>query len=103
MAHITEHAQRRCAQRRISPEHIKLALAWGRAIRQRGGRTAYHLGFREAERAARAGVQVPPRAIGVAVVVFDEETIVTSVRSPDRKRLQTKGHRHRPPYGRGTR
>lgn len=96
MSHWTEHARQRCAQRRIRPEHIKLAYDWGRAIRQWGGRTAYHLGRREAAVAAREGVFIPERALGVAVVL-DEfwDVVLTAVRSPDRDRLRAQGRKPR--------
>ena len=96
LSHWTEHARQRCAQRRIRPEHIKLAHDWGRAIRQRDGRTAYHLGRREAAAAAREGVYIPERALGVTVVLDETwDVVVTAVRSPDRARLRAKGRKPR--------
>ena len=71
------HASRRSAQRSVPPEDIDLAFAWGRLIRQRGGRVAYHLGRREAQRALKDGVQIPERAVGVAVIVANDDTVVT--------------------------
>lgn len=90
------HARRRGAQRRVPEEHIELALAWGRPIRQRGGRVAWHLGHREAREARDTGARIPERAIGVAVVVAEDGTLVTLVRSDDRHRLTTHGRRRRP-------
>lgn len=88
MPNFSPHAWRRSAQRRVPAEHIELALAWGRPIRQRGGRVVWHLGYREATDARDTGVPIPERAIGVAVVLADDGTVVTVVRSPDRRRLR---------------
>lgn len=96
MSNFSSHAWRRSAQRGVSPEYIELALDWGRPIRQRGGRVAWHLGYREATDARRTGVPIPDRAIGVAVVLADDGTVVTVVRSDDRHRLATCGRRSRP-------
>lgn len=90
MSDWTKHARLRGAQRRISPAHTDLAVAWGCVIPQGRGRTAYHLGDREAARARRAGVLVPERAIGVAVVMVDETWVVTVVRSQNRQRLRVR-------------
>lgn len=90
MSDWTAHARLRSAQRHITPWHIDLAVAWGCVIPQGRGRTAYHLGDRDAARARRAGVAVPDSAIGVAVVMADEAWVVTVVRSPDRQRLRTR-------------
>lgn len=92
MSKLSPHAGRRSAQRAVSGEHIELALAWGRPIRQRGGRVAWHLGHREAIEARDLGVSIPARAEGVAVVVADDGTVVTVVRSDDRHRLVVHGH-----------
>lgn len=89
----SQHAIRRSAQRAVSPEHIDLALQWGLEIRQPGGRLVYHLGFHEARRARGVGVGIPEHAVGVAVVVARDNTIVTVVRSHDRDRLRTYGRR----------
>lgn len=95
MLNFSHHAQRRSAQRSISSEHVRLALAWGCPIRQQGGREVYHLGYREAKGARKTGVPIPERAIGVAVVLSDDGTVVTVVRSHDRRRLFTHGNRSR--------
>ena len=87
------HAKRRCAQRQVHPDHIELALKWGQEIHQPGGRTAYHLGHQEVQTARALGVEIPESAWGVAVVIAADDTIVTVVRSSDRKRLRT--HRQR--------
>ena len=87
----SNHAKRRSPQRSVPPEHIELALLWGYEIHQAGGRTAYHLGRREAGAALTSGVGVPERAVGLAVVVAADGTIVTVVRSPDRDRLRAHG------------
>lgn len=96
MSNFSPHAWRRSAQRSVPAEHIELALAWGRPIRQRGGRVAWHLGYREATDARDTGVPIPERAIGVAVVLADDGTVVTVVRSDDRHRLTTHGRRSHP-------
>lgn len=87
------HARRRSAQRAVSSEHIDLALEWGLEIRQPGGRLAYHLGFHEARHARDVGVGIPEHAVGVAVVVAPDNSIVTVVRSHNRERLRTYGRR----------
>ena len=87
----SRHAQQRSAQRCVSREHIELTLLWGREIRQPRGRLAFHLGHREARAARAAGARIPEDAIGVAVVVADDDTIVTVVRSHDRQRLRAHG------------
>ncbi len=89
----SNHADRRSAQRSVPITHVELALVWGREIRQGNGRTAYHLGRREARAARTTGVGVPERAVGVAVVLARDGTIVTVVRSPDRMRLRAYGQR----------
>ncbi len=91
MERWSNHANRRSAQRSVPAEHVDLALSWGHEIRQPGGRTAYHFGRREARAARSAGVGVPDRAVGVAVVIAPDGTIVTVVRSPDRERLRAHG------------
>ena len=96
MTQFSQHALRRSAQRSVSSEHIELALTWGRPICQRGGRVAWHLGHREATNARAIGVPIPERAIGVAVVLGKDGTVVTVVRSDDRQRLTTNGGRSRP-------
>jgi hypothetical protein len=96
MTNYSTHARRRSAQRSVTAEHIELALAWGRPIRQRGGRVAWHLGHREATDARDTGVAIPERAVGVAVVLADDGTVVTVVRSDDRHRLAVHGRGSRP-------
>lgn len=96
MPNFSPHAWRRSEQRSVPTEHIELALAWGRPIRQGGGRVAWHLGYREAIDARGTGVVVPERAIGLAVVLAADGTVVTVVRSDDRHRLTTYGRRSRP-------
>lgn len=53
----------------------------------------YHLGFHEARRARDVGVGIPEHAVGVAVIVAPDNTIVTVVRSHNRERLRTYGRR----------
>jgi hypothetical protein len=91
MPNFSPHAHRRSAQRSVPAEHIELALAWGCPIRQTDGRIAWHLGRREADDARDTGVSIPDRAIGVAVVLAADGTVVTVVRSDDRRRLTTYG------------
>lgn len=93
--HCSTHALRRGAQRRITDDHIHLALDWGRLIRQPEGRRAFHLGRKEARRARKHGVELPKGALGVTVVLAPEGWIVTVVRSSDRRRLMTYGRRPR--------
>ena len=102
METCSNHAKRRSAQRSVPPEHIELALLWGYEIHQAAGRMAYHLGHREAGAALTSGVEVPERAVGLAVIVAADGTIVTVVRSPDRDRLRVYGRRaaHRRASGR---
>ncbi|MES2638577.1 MAG: hypothetical protein V4850_03820 [Myxococcota bacterium] len=87
----SNHANRRSAQRSVPIDHIELALQWGHEIRQGGGRIAYHLGRREARDARTTGVGIPERAVGLAVVIARDGTVVTVVRSPDRERLRAHG------------
>lgn len=87
----SSHARLRSAQRSVPDLHIELALAWGTEIRQAGGRTAHHLGRRDAWRARAAGVIIPERAIDLAVVLAADQTLVTVVRSADRQRLRRMG------------
>lgn len=88
MPDFSSHAHTRSAQRRVDPEHVQFVLAWGHPIQQGRGRVAWHLGHREAANARNAGVQVPERCIGVTVVLAGEQTIVTLVRTSDRRRLR---------------
>ena len=101
MLNTSAHAALRSAQRSVSDEHIELALVWGQPIRQGAGRVAWHLGDREARAARAIGVPIPERAIGVAVVLADDGTVVTVVRSENRHRLRCYGRRSRPQGGRG--
>lgn len=96
MPNFSPHALHRSAQRSVPAVHIQLALAWGHPIRQRCGRVAWHLGYREACEARDAGVPIPERAIGVAVVIARDGTVVTVLRSDDRHRLTTHGRNSRP-------
>jgi hypothetical protein len=96
MPKFSPHAWRRRAQRSVADHHIELALDWGRPIRQRGGRVAWHLGNREVGHARTVGVQVPAKAVGVAVVQAEDGTVVTVVRSHNRRRLRVRGRRSRP-------
>ena len=93
---LSPHALRRGAQRRVSADEIELAKAWGKPIRQRDGRVAFHLGRREAASATAMGATIPERALGVAVVVAEDGCVVTVSRSPDRQRLRTHGRGQRP-------
>lgn len=95
MPDLSPHAWSRCAQRNVPQEHIELALSWGRLIYQREGRVVWHLGTREASQARACGVEVPDRAVGVAVVVAADGTVVTVVRSQDRHRLVLSGRLRR--------
>ena len=95
MRDYSPHAARRTAQRSVSEQLVEFALAWGRPIHQRHGRTAYHLGRNEAAQARAAGVDVPERALDVTVVVAADGALVTVVRSQDRHRLRTHGRRAR--------
>ena len=95
MMKFSPHATLRRAQRRVSRLHIGIALDWGTAVRQRDGRVAYHLGRRDVCRAVAAGVCVPPGAVGVTVIEAKDGTVVTVVRSQDRRRLRTFGLRSR--------
>jgi len=95
MPESCRHARQRRAQRAIADDHIDLALDWGRPIRQRDGRVAWHLGRKEVRRAQSHGIRVPERARGVALVVAADGTVVTAVRSYDRRRLSTAGRRRR--------
>ncbi len=87
MDKMSRHAQLRSDQRSVPVEHIELAIAWGHEIHQRGGCVAYHLGFRDIAAARAQGVRLPERAEGVAVVLAADGTIVTVLRSHDRRRL----------------
>lgn len=82
----SKHAKRRSQQRAISTEAILAALDWGRLIRQRSGRRAYHLGRREVEAAAKAGVRLE-RFRGTAVVLGSDQGVITVLRTSDRRRL----------------
>lgn len=101
MPKFSPHAWRRRAQRSVAAHHIELALDWGHPIRQRGGRVAWHLGNREVGHARTVGVQIPARAVGVAVVQAEDGTVVTVVRSHNRRRLRVHGRRLRPRRGPG--
>lgn len=95
MTHTSRHARHRTAQRAIDPDHVDLALAWGRPIRQGAGRVAWHLGRREIDEARRAGEWIPDRALGVAVILAADGTLVTALRTADRHRLTCTGQRPR--------
>ena len=89
MSNFSSHARIRSAQRSIPEEYIELPFVWGRPLRQPGGRVAWHFGFREAADACDNGVLIPEGAVGVAVVLAVDGTVVTVVRSDDRHRLTT--------------
>ena len=96
MPKFSPHASRRRAQRSVALHHIELALDWGLPIRQQGGRIAWHLGDQEVGRARTVGVQIPARAVGVTVIQAPDGTVVTVVRSHNRRRLRIHGLRSRP-------
>lgn len=85
------HAEMRAAQRHVSEEHIEFAIAWGHAILQPKGRTAFHVGRREAKRARLDGIAMPSRAQGVAVVMAPDGARVTVIRSENRHRIAMHG------------
>jgi hypothetical protein len=87
----SRHSRVRKAQRAISDEQAQFALKWGAAIRQPNGRTAYHVGRDSIDDATIAGVPIPDRVEGVTVVVASDNTVVTTVRTTDRRRLRTTG------------
>ena len=89
------HARCKGAKRQIPQKLVDFALAWGEEIRQPGRRTAYHLGRKAIAKAREAKVPVPPRALGVAVIVAADHTVVTVLRSDDRHRLVLTGQRRR--------
>lgn len=96
MFHHSRHAAHRAAGRAVREEDILFVITWGQPVVQRHGRVALHLGRREAREARLQGVHVPERAIGVAVVLADDGTVVTVLRSHDRHRLTTYGRHPRP-------
>lgn len=93
------HARRRAAQRSVPDAHIELALTWGEPVPQPGGRVAWHLGRRAARHASRCGVPIPERAVGLAVVLAADGTLVTVIRSDDRRRLVRHGGGRSRPRG----
>ena len=88
---LSKHAQRRSQQRSISESEIQAALDWGTPIRQRHGRTAYHLGRRDVRRARQRGALLPQGAQNVTAILSQDGTLVTVVRSPNRRRLRRSG------------
>ncbi len=83
----SNHARCRQQQRAARDEAVDAALRWGRVIRQSHCRTAYFLGKKCAQQAARAGECIE-RFIGTAVVQAADSTIVTVIRSRDSRRLR---------------
>ena len=87
---MSQHAQQRSQQRAVNHQRIEATLRWGRTFHQRGGRTAYFLGHRDAKRALKHGVDVT-RHTNTAVVVAQDETIITVIRTDDPRRLRLRG------------
>jgi hypothetical protein len=83
----SDHARRRCRQRAVRREAIAAALDWGRPIHQRGGRTAWFLGRREVEHAAREGIDLSSHE-GTSVVTGRDGGIITVIRCHDPRRMK---------------
>jgi len=64
----TNHALRRCQQRGVDPKSIFLAMDWGKAYRQRGGKVVYHVGKKSVKKAEEKGVDIQELE-GLAVVL----------------------------------
>ncbi len=82
----SKHAKRRSQQRAINDDAVDAALAWGAVIRQPGGSRVFHLGKREVREARKAGLRLE-RFAGTAVVLSEDDRVITVIRTHDRRRL----------------
>ena len=80
---MSYHALSRAADRAVSDDHIRLVISWGEEIRQ-DGTIAYFVGEKKAEKLAQRGITVPKN---VAVIVAADGTIISVIKTSDRKRL----------------
>ncbi len=90
----SSHASCRKQQRAISDSQLDLVLDWGRTWRQGAGRTVHFVGTRDVRRASRIGVDLH-HARNIAIVVADDGTVITVIKSDDLRRLRLAGGRQR--------
>lgn len=84
---LTRHAQQRSQQRAVRMGALEACLAWGTAMPQPRGRTAFHLGRREVALAARLGCNIDAFR-DTALVLASDGTVITVIRTSDRSRLR---------------
>jgi hypothetical protein len=87
MVRHSPHALHRAQNRSVTDAHIEFALLWGTPIVQPMHRVAYHVGASDIQQARKAGVEIPNRVEGVAVVTSVDRTVVTVIRTNDRRKL----------------
>ncbi len=83
----SHHAARRSRQRAVASATVELVLDYGIEIPQRGGRTAWFLGKRQAARAPLTPAQAA-RVAGTAVITAADWTIVSVIRTGSTQRLR---------------
>ena len=91
MVSHSPHALHRAQNRSVSDAHIEFALLWGTPIVQPMHRVAYHVGVSDIRQARKAGAEIPHRVEGVAVVTSIDRTVVTVIRTSDRRKLALVG------------
>lgn len=84
---LSHHARQRSQQRAVRMTAVEACVAWGAAMSQPDGRTAFHLGRREVAFALRHGCKVE-QFRDTAVVLASDSTVVTVIRTSDRSRLR---------------
>lgn len=88
----SEHANKRLANRSITELEVELALLHGEEINQNGA-TVYFIGERLYRHLQEKGIDAPKN---VAVIVASEDgTIISAVRTTDRRRLVKTKIRHK--------
>lgn len=88
----SRHARERQQHRAVSEEQQRLVVKHGRKIRQPGGRVAYFVGYAEAVRDPDAPAELLD-CLNTAVVLADDQTVVTVIRTNDVRRLRRWGRR----------
>lgn len=92
---LTNHAQTRMDERRLSKETVSTVMTYGRLARVRGAEI-YAVGRKEVERYKARGVDLR-RFEGAQVVCHPNGTILTVYRNKDFRGLRPRGrvHNHR--------
>lgn len=89
---ITEHAAKRMAGRRISPEALEAVLNYGREVYIRGAQV-FAIGRKEVLRYQRDGIDLSDYE-GIQVVCSVDDSVVTTYRNPDFRGLRPRSRKN---------